>query len=103
MQLLCDMPSGPHNAEKEKLASSNLATAVDYRHAEDARRLHYMKEAVIFMIKHVLILAIWSLTTLAAKSACDCAQLATILPRLAFLKMHYMLVIVHRTWKVPKN
>ena len=50
MQLLCDMPSGPHNAEKEKLLS-NLATAVDY-HAEDARRLHYMKEAVIFMIKH---------------------------------------------------
>ena len=50
MQLLCEMPPGPHNAEKEKLLH-NLATSVDYRH-EDTRRHHHMKEAVIFMIKH---------------------------------------------------
>ena len=35
MQLLCEMPSGPHNAEKEKLLR-NFATAVDYHH-EDTR------------------------------------------------------------------
>ena len=29
MQLLCDMPSGPHNAEKERLLRE-LATAIDY-------------------------------------------------------------------------
>ena len=50
MQLLCEVPSGPHNAEKEKLLR-NLATAVDYRH-EDTRRHPHMKEAVVFMIKH---------------------------------------------------
>ena len=50
MQLLCEVPSGPHNAEKEKLLR-NLATAVDYNY-EDTRRHHYMKEAVVFMIKH---------------------------------------------------
>ena len=49
MQLLCDMPSGPHNAEKERLLRE-LATAVDYRH-EDTRLHHYMKEAAVFMIK----------------------------------------------------
>ena len=49
MQLLCDMPSGPHNAEKERLLRE-LATAIDY-HREDARRQHYLKEAANFMIK----------------------------------------------------
>ena len=39
MQLLCEMPSGPHNAEKEKLLR-NLAAAVDY-HVEDTRRYHH--------------------------------------------------------------
>ena len=50
MQLLCEMPPGPHNAEKEKLLH-NLATSVDYHH-EATRRHHHTKEAVIFMIKH---------------------------------------------------
>ena len=50
MQLLCEMPPGPHNAEKEKLLH-NLAISVEYHH-EDTRRHHHMKEAVIFMIKH---------------------------------------------------
>ena len=50
MQLLCEMPPGPHNAEKEKLLH-NLAISVDYR-PEETRRHHHMKEAVIFMIKH---------------------------------------------------
>ena len=49
MQLLCDMPSGPHNAKKERLLRE-LATAIDYHH-EDARRHHYLKEAANFMIK----------------------------------------------------
>eukprot|EP00439_Symbiodinium_sp_Y106_P077539 s1447_g16.t1 len=49
MQLLCDMPSGPHNAEKERLLRE-LAATIDYRH-EDARRQHYLKEAANFMIK----------------------------------------------------
>ena len=49
MQLLCDMPSGPHNAEKERLLRE-LAATIDYHH-EDARRLHYLKEAANFMIK----------------------------------------------------
>ena len=49
MQLLCDMPSGPHNAEKERLLRE-LATAIDYHH-EDARRQHYLKEAANFMIR----------------------------------------------------
>ena len=49
MQLLCDMPSGPHNAEKERLLRE-LAATIDHHH-EDARRLHYMKEAANFMIK----------------------------------------------------
>ena len=30
MQLLCDMPSGPHNADKERLLRE-LATAIDYQ------------------------------------------------------------------------
>ena len=49
MQLLCDMPSGPHNAEKERLLRE-LAATIDYHH-EDARRQHYLKEAANFMIK----------------------------------------------------
>ena len=50
MGLLCDMPTGPHNAEKERLLCA-LAASVDY-HPEDTRRHHHMKEAVVFMIKH---------------------------------------------------
>eukprot|EP00439_Symbiodinium_sp_Y106_P077955 s920_g16.t2 len=50
MSLLCDMPTGPHSAEKERLLCAPAAS-VDY-HPDDARRRHYMKEAVVFMIKH---------------------------------------------------
>ena len=50
MGLLCDMPTGPHNAEKERLLCA-LAASVDY-HPDDTRRHHHMKEAVVFMIKH---------------------------------------------------
>ena len=50
MGLLCDMPTGPHNADKERLLCA-LAASVDY-HPEDTRRHHHMKEAVVFMIKH---------------------------------------------------
>ena len=50
MGLLCDMPAGPDSAEKERLLCA-LAASVDF-HPDDIRRHHYMKEAVIFMIKH---------------------------------------------------
>ena len=50
MGLLCDMPTGPRNAEKERLLCA-LAASVDY-HPDDTRRHHHMKEAVVFMIKH---------------------------------------------------
>ena len=50
MGLLCDMPTGPCNAEKERLLCA-LAASVDY-HPDDTRRHHHMKEAVVFMIKH---------------------------------------------------
>ena len=36
MGLLCDMPTGPHNAEKERLLLCALATSVDY-HPDDTR------------------------------------------------------------------
>ena len=50
MSLLCDIPTGPHSAEKERLLCA-LAASVDF-HPDDTRRHHYVKEAVVFMIKH---------------------------------------------------
>ena len=50
MTILCEMPTGPHQAEKERLLRE-LAAAVDYP-LNDDRREHHMREAVIFMIKH---------------------------------------------------
>ena len=50
MDMLCNMPEGPHTAGKERLLRA-LAQAVAYHH-EDTRRHHYMKEGIIFLIKN---------------------------------------------------
>ena len=50
MELLCNMPAGPHAAGKERVLSQ-LATAVSFHH-EDTRRHHYMKEGIIFLIEN---------------------------------------------------
>ena len=102
MQLLCEMPSGPHNAEKEKLLR-NLAAAVDY-HVEDTRRYHHMKEAVIFVIKHthpgdLVIDNAGSQTRMRLSPACYHLT-PSCLSRCA---MSYVLVIAHSTWKVQKD
>ena len=95
MQLLCDMPSGPHNAEKERLPRE-LAATIDYYH-EDARRLHYLKEAANFMIKrtHPGDLVMDSAT----KFVCDC-----VLPpySVMLLQVLYLLVAAHLAREVQK-
>ena len=50
MELLCNMPAGPHTAGKERTLSAFAATVV-YHH-EDTRHHHYMKEkeGIIFLI-----------------------------------------------------
>ena len=50
MDMLCNMPEGPHSAGKERLLCA-LAQAVSY-HPEDTRRHHYMKEGNVFLIKN---------------------------------------------------
>eukprot|EP00439_Symbiodinium_sp_Y106_P080074 s2620_g18.t2 len=79
MTILCEMPTGPHQAEKERLLRA-LAAAVDYP-LNDDRREHHMREAVIFMIKRTPM---------------------RLLPRntLSFLEMHAMLVALHLVRKV---
>ena len=49
MNMLCDVPEGPHTAGKERLLCA-LAQAVSYHH-EDGRH-RYMKEGIIFLIKN---------------------------------------------------
>ena len=101
MQLLCEMPSGPHNAEKEKAASLNLATAVDY-HVEDTRRYHHMKEAVIFMIKHTHPgdLVIDNAGSQIRMRLCPaCYQLTPSMP----FKVHYVLCVGHCSFHVESS
>ena len=50
VELLCNMPAGPHNAGKERILSA-LAASVSY-HPEDSRRHRYMKEGIIFLSKN---------------------------------------------------
>ena len=50
MQLLCDMQSNPHQAEKDRIMQ-NLVISLDYDE-NDPRRDHYMKDGVSFVIRH---------------------------------------------------
>ena len=75
MTILCEMPTGPHQAEKERLLRE-LAAAVDYP-LNDDRREHHMREAVIFMIKHTRPGDLYALEVEMTKFECASVRPAT--------------------------
>ena len=102
MNMLCDMPEGPHTAGKERLLRA-LAQAVSYHH-EDTRRHRYMKEGIIFLIKNTRPDVIrmggdrrqpWDanapLPCLLSCGSC------------VYIKVHNLLVTIHFMWEVPKE
>ena len=102
MDMLCNMPEGPHTAGKERLLRA-LAQAVSYHH-EDTRRHRYMKEGIIFLIKNTRPDVIrmggdrrqpWDANApLPCLLSCGSCM---------YIKVHNLLVTIHFTWEVPKE